>query len=468
MGPADRDVTWGLAVYDMLDQSGALHRLLRWAEQLPTPPHLRPAAAEAAPWTPRRAGSTVTAEVAHQPPGPEVVRLAATTLVWTLTSSNRFLRDRATKALVQLLLDYPSVLTALLDRFLHTDVRQVDDPYLFERLAVVAHGVVARTRASTGHHAVLAGVATRLLAHVYSDVTSPAHASANALLCDASSRVIRDAFAAGLLLEDDAARCAHPHPCPEPGQAPNEAAIDTLYPSEDADGERLWGNLRASLLGLADFAAYEVKPAVHTFSQLPLAAPAPAPAYQRRHRPPVLVPDRVQAFAQSLPADVREVLGTPEATAQLLAEPWRARRVLTDEQHRLLEQCALPPTSQEQLADTPVDKNWASRWIFDNAARRGWSPERFTAFDNVRGGGHGREGHKAERVGKKYQWLGLHELVERLANHRHMIPTDAGDPARYPGAETLLLIDIDPTLPRYLSGGVARGAEQEATLHTVD
>ncbi|MFD5430534.1 hypothetical protein ACFWI9_34825, partial [Streptomyces sp. NPDC127084] len=56
-------------------------------------------------------------------------------------------------------------------------------------------------------------------------------------------------------------------------------------------------------------------------------------------------------------------------------------------------------------------------------------------------------GHKAERVGKKYQWLGLHELVERLANHRHVIQADAGDPARYPGAEALLLIDIDPTLP---------------------
>lgn len=448
MAPADRDVTWGLPIYDVLDRPGALHRLLRWAEQLPSPQHLRPApAATTASWTPRRAGSTAPAAVAHQPPEAEVVQLAATTLVWTLLSSNRFLRDRATKALVQLLLGYPTVLTTLLDRFLHTNARQVDDPYVFERLAVVAHGVVARTRATTGHLAALADVAERLLAHVYGDVTSPAHASVNALLCDAASRVIRDAFEAGLISEDDAARCAHPHPCPEPGQAPDEAAIDARYPSRDAGGERLWASLRASLLSLADFATYEVKPAVSAFSQLPLAAPAPAPAYQRRGQPPVLVPDRVQAFAQSLPADVRDALGTPEATARLLAEPWRARRVLTDKQHQLLEQCAQPPTSQEHLADTQVDKDWASRWIFDNAARRGWSPERFAAFDNVRGGGRGREGHKAERVSKKYQWLGLHELVEHLANHRHVIQADAGDPARYPGAEALLLIDIDPTLP---------------------
>ncbi|WP_430379399.1 NACHT domain-containing protein [Streptomyces sp. B1-3] len=467
MAPADRDVTWGLAVYDVLERSGALHRLLRWAEQLPAPQQLRPSQAAAGPsWTPRRAGSTVTEAVAHQPPEPEVVRLAATTLVWTLISSNRFLRDRATKALVQLLLGYPTVLTALLDRFLHTDARQVDDAYVFERLAVVAHGVVARTRASTGHPAMLADVAARLLDHVYGDVTSPAHASVNALLCDAASNVIRDAFEAGLISADDAARCAHPHACPDPGQAPDETAIEARYPSRDADDERLWGSLRASLLNLADFTTYEVKPVVSTFSQLPLTVPAPDPAYQRRHRPPVLVPDRVQAFAQSLPITVREVLGTPESVTRLLAERWQARRVLTDEQRQLLEQCAQPPTSQEQLADTPVDKDWASRWILENAEHRGWNPERFAAFDNVHGGGRGCEGHKAERVGKKYQWLGLHELVERLANHRHVIQADAGDPPQYPSAEALLLIDIDPTLPpaaHPLSGTTTSEAEEAAT-----
>ncbi|WP_125526239.1 hypothetical protein, partial [Streptomyces sp. WAC 05379] len=448
MATADRDAQWGIPIYDVLDRSGALHRLLRWAEQLPTPPQLRPSpAAAAGSWTPRRAGSTVTEPTIHQPPAPEVARLAATVLVWTLISSNRFLRDRATKALVQLLLGYPQVLTALLDRFLHTDVRAVDDPYVFERLAVVANGVVVRTRASAGHRAVLADVAARLLAHVYGDLASPAHASVNALLCDAASRVIRDAFEAGLISADDAARCAHPHPCPDPGQAPDEASIDARYPSRDADDERLWGSLRASLLGLADFTNYEIKSAVRRFSQLPLATPAPVPAYRRRDQPPTLVPDQVQAFAQSLPATVRDVLGTPQAITRLLTERWRARRVLTQEQTQLLEHCALQPTSEEQLADTPVAKDWAARWIFDNAAQRGWTPERFAAFDNRRGVGHGREGHKAERIGKKYQWLGLHALVERLANHRHLIQRDAGDPALYTGAEDLLLLDIDPSLP---------------------
>ncbi|MFE1907378.1 NACHT domain-containing protein [Streptomyces gardneri] len=448
MAPADRDVNWGIPIYDMLDRPGALHRLLRWAEQLPTPQHLRPSRPVVTrSWAPRRAGSTGTAGVAHQPPAPEVVRLAATTLVWTLTSSNRFLRDRATKALVQLLLGYPEVFTTLLDRFLGTDARIVADPYVFERLAVVANGVVARSRASTSHHDVLRGVAVRLLAHVYGDVTSPAHASANALLCDAASRLIHDAFEAGVVSAADAARCTHPHPCPDLGPAPDQEIIDALYPARDADDQRLWASLHASLLGLADFSNYEVKPAVAKFSDLPLTEPAPAPAHQRREEPPELVPDRVAMFAQSLPPSVRDVLGTPQAVIWLLTHSWDAHNVLTEEQNSLLQACAQPPTSAEQLADTPVGKDWASRWIFNSAVRRGWTPDRFAAFDNVRGVGRGREGHKAERIGKKYQWLGLHELVERLANHRHVIQRYADAPSRYVGASALLLLDIDPSLP---------------------
>ena len=47
----------------------------------------------------------------------EPVDLCATTLSWMLTTSNRFLRDRATKALVNLLTDRISAVTRLVERF---------------------------------------------------------------------------------------------------------------------------------------------------------------------------------------------------------------------------------------------------------------------------------------------------------------------------------------------------------------
>ena len=141
-----RDAWWGVHIYPTLQEHGPLHRLLRWAEQVPTPRRLCPDQLAAPAPTPQahRAGTRQRAAAAPVEPPEEVVRLAATTLTWTLTSSNRFLRDRATKALVQLLLGYPDILVALLARFLYEDSVRIDDPYLFERLALVAYGVVLR------------------------------------------------------------------------------------------------------------------------------------------------------------------------------------------------------------------------------------------------------------------------------------------------------------------------------------
>lgn len=83
--------------------------------------------------------------------------------MWTLTSSNRFLRDRATKALVQLLLGHGDVLVSFLDRFLHEDAENIDDPYLFERLVWVGYGVLARRGEDDDKHDLLGTAARRFL-----------------------------------------------------------------------------------------------------------------------------------------------------------------------------------------------------------------------------------------------------------------------------------------------------------------
>jgi hypothetical protein len=67
--------------------------------------------------------------------------IAATTLVWCLTTSDRFVRDRATKALVSLLEQRTTILRWLLDHF-----ADVAEPYLQERLHAVAYGCAMLTR----------------------------------------------------------------------------------------------------------------------------------------------------------------------------------------------------------------------------------------------------------------------------------------------------------------------------------
>lgn len=70
----------------------------------------------------------------------EACELAATAISWFLTSSNRYLRDSATKALVCLLEHRIPILLELLKRF-----ENVNDPYVYERLFAVTYGCVLRT-----------------------------------------------------------------------------------------------------------------------------------------------------------------------------------------------------------------------------------------------------------------------------------------------------------------------------------
>jgi len=69
----------------------------------------------------------------------ESIFLTAMTLSWLLTSSNRKLRDSATKAMISLLQNRVNVVISLLKKF-----ENINEPYIYERLFAVIFGVVVR------------------------------------------------------------------------------------------------------------------------------------------------------------------------------------------------------------------------------------------------------------------------------------------------------------------------------------
>lgn len=73
------------------------------------------------------------------------ILLTSITLSWLLTSSNRQLRDFATKALISLLQDRIFVVVELLKKF-----ENINEPYIFERLCAVAFGVVVKKEDAQG------------------------------------------------------------------------------------------------------------------------------------------------------------------------------------------------------------------------------------------------------------------------------------------------------------------------------
>lgn len=127
------------------------------------------------------------------------VELGATLLSWFLASTNRQLRDTATKALVQLLHNRMLVLMPLLEKF-----STVDDPYIHERLYAVALGCAARSK-SKEH---LAGLCQYIYSKVF-DVEDDVYP--HVLLRDYAREVIEYAISIDVELDVDVNKIRPPY-----------------------------------------------------------------------------------------------------------------------------------------------------------------------------------------------------------------------------------------------------------------
>lgn len=68
---------------------------------------------------------------------------------------------------------------------------------------------------------------------------------------------------------------------------------------------------------------------------------------------------------------------------------------------------------------------WARRWVVMRAHELGWSEELHGNFDrSIRSN---RNEHSLERIGKKYQWLALYELVARMRDNLAILPNKEND-----------------------------------------
>lgn len=343
---ADRDASWSIAAYTADEYSPSLTRLQSWAPGL----------------------------------GPEVgtdeVELAAITLMWLLTSPNRFLRDKVTRTLTSLLTKRLSVAGTLI-----TLASEIDDPYVQERVLLSCYGalMIAGDSDRDGSRETIDALSTWLLAGL------PVHV----LTRDSARGMAAWAEARGILTHEQKVAFDPPYGSAPAEEPPTAEALEAAYGCvKDADGNyKEWRAntiLMSCLSWMGDFNKYVVRSDVGSFSRYPLTGPRPP----RKHDDP---------------------LGTVEA-------------------------------------------DWAGRWIANRAIAHGWTAERFEEFEREYRADRGREGHKPERFGKKYQWLALHELLARLADNYHLAREPwSSDHERYEGPWPWYGRDLDPSIP-------ARGA----------
>jgi hypothetical protein len=397
---ADRDMAWSMPTYFAFADGGSIERLLRWAARGP-----------------------------HPDCPDEVLELVSTTIAWTFTSPNRRLRDYGTKALVRLISDRLPIVRALLERF-----AGVDDPYVTERLAAVAHGSV-----------LIGGDAARDAAKDVAFTMRGTIVERKDVPPDLLSRdAVRGVFEWCLLKElvdvPTYTSVCPPYTSAPPAKPRTKKQLGRSYDrwKKDPKGNYIrsdYASLFFSLFDLGDFGRYVVGSKVREFTK------------HRIDRPIRVRRKRSAREIEKLWKRIEEEL-SPEQEKQLAEDPLRLTESLSPSQLRLLREAVDTGPPPDPKAEFPQEE--ACCWIFQRVLELGWTPERFDEWERIyaTGSSIGRSEHKQERFGKKYQWIALRELLARVADNFHMSSSLGHEEGRkYRGPWQFFGRDLDPSLP---------------------
>lgn len=352
----------------------------------------------------------------------DVALLAATALSWFNSASDRRLRDLATKALTNLVRSRVHLVPQLLARF-----RDVDDPYVLERLYAASYGCALATQDGIA----LTSLAEAVFREIFASGEPPVHV----LLRDYALGVIEKAAEHGALSQSvDLTVARPPYPSPWPLRPPSRASLDRR-----AGGEE-YASLRWSLLeGIKDFENYTVGYRVQHFD-------APNQARRRRALRSAARDRSSEALAaleQSLTDSQVELLGGSALEEESAIE--NLLESLSDQQRRLLSNVQSSDRVLERHLTFPTEE--AARWIFARVLSLGWTPARFRRYDeHVGRWANDRGRSRVERIGKKYQWIALHELLARLADHSPFRKWWNDELSRYEGPWQIGARDVDPSL----------------------
>lgn len=353
--------------------------------------------------------------------------LAAITLTWFFSTSNRAVRDRATKALVNLLSCKLSHAADLVIKF--TDI---DDPYITERLLAACYGA-----AMQGIDQPRCGV---LAASVWKSYFAEGKQPPLNLMA-------RD-YAFGVLLYAQAA-----------GQLPAEVDLDacraklnSAWPLEfvtEEDLEKYRGrgygdSICSSTDEHGDFGNYTLRSWLHDIVDVPRSLAGQSTKDIFEHWQNALLdkatPEQQTAYFalrrltinyQSQPLHFSITQRGTDQSKGLWAEMKRANEEFKDTlseqlrneyaefaEHHLLESTRM---RDDNLRPSEIDHGPVRRWICERAHQLGWTEELFEKFETGGNITHDRIGrHRVERVGKKYQYIALAEAATRLTDNLAM------------------------------------------------
>jgi hypothetical protein len=404
-------------------------------------------------------------------------------------TSHRSLRDNATKALSQLLTDRIDVAIDLLSAF-----AEVNDPYIFERVSAAVCGAAMRSTdtAGVGH------LARRIVERFFHDLNAvPLHI----LTRDYLRLVIERAISVGV--EIDSTSFRPPYTSGVPNARTKEELQAIIDSTANAGLRRAWFSVMHD-----DFGRYVIGTNSGVFNWLPL------PPSVRTQSPSEIVdqftnkldPEQdaalkvfsivdlidgleVEIVTSHSHDDIDDVDVYDDTDVESLHETLK-RTMLASYTARLpAEVRDNPPTRVDALAhlisilgpelaeefngqvlpyinvtsdahDARFDLGLIQRYVIEYLLRVGYDERLGRYDDQLASRQYSREPAALERIGKKYQWQGLHECLARIADNypftgeafsRNVVP--------YQGAWQTGYRDIDPS---FIPGSVEAQPREDA------
>lgn len=386
----------------------------------------------------------------------ETARLAGQTLTWILSSTVLSLRDKTTKALVNLLEEQPVALVKIITKF-----KTIDDIYILERLYAIAYGCILRTTKESS---------IKLIAQtVYNNIFKKGNPPAHLLLRDYARNIIEYAHYRKVKLNADIKLVRPPYKSMMPSRFPSDKSM-AKYKMDHTKADYRQNNGEAfnqihSSVMVGDFGRYTVDSAIGHFNPVSFT-------FEKKYRDFLRqIKNKQTKGALKLFVSAYEWVNASEDTKRsyevtlgkeafekLLKRfsKWSLdahKRIAADfntTQLKFFKNQIIPHLdSIERTKDRQTnffDNSFVKKWIVERTFKLGYDPIIHGRYDTNVTRFNDRSENKIERIGKKYQWIAFYEIMAILTDNyklreRYSSKTEVHD---YTGPWQFLVRDIDP------------------------
>lgn len=391
----------------------------------------------------------------------ETCRLIGQTLTWVLATTNTILRDKITKALVNLLQQRTHILLDILSKF-----KKVDDLYILERLYAVSYGVVLRTNSDEG--------ITLIAQYTYNTIFKNEKPPTHILLRDYARNIVEYALYKNLKIKVILERIRPPYKSNIPylptkeDMKKYEIHYDSKKYKKNPEYARLYNRAHFSTLEW-DFGRKVVEAKIDDFYPISFTQ---EPIYK----------EYLKNSTRSQKSWLRLYRKILETKYHLEKNDYHIKRTNGEEFYKRqmqnfvdsereiinkIEELSLFPESEKEFIKNSIlpylkikeklKSQWSytqslnpepfKRWIVERVHKLGYNVKKHSEYELYYTNFDGSQySYHIERISKKYQWIALYEILGIIAdNYKMRTGISRTNPYEcYKGSWQNYLRDIDP------------------------